>query len=360
MWALRITLTCERLNFSDAAGATVTDKNYVLAGSGALIIGLFLPIFSMPMVGPVNLFANGGNLAGLLLLACAAVAAGLVLRLRTQDVIWPAVAACGILAFIFIRLQWVMAQMRDSLRELEDNPFAGLAQTAMGSMQLQWGWLVLIAGAGAMVYGAWKMRDRSKSLLSFGDMLAKAVAAASVVAVLALPATGLLDSARSEGSGIANPAATEAPAALAGADFAASTRASDLEASYIAQSLEIYDFQAKYYDSYGEGRVPGVTFKVKNNGDRTLKKVKVRVVFQDAAGRPIAEDEFYPVLVSEYSFGTNNTPLRPNYIAQQERGMFWAAKSVPSEWEPGRATATVTEIEFASEAPAASAAVPAQ
>ena len=32
---------------------------------------------------------------------------------------------------------------------------------------------------------------------------------------------------------------------------------------------------------------------------------------------------------------------------QQESGKFYSAKKVPNEWEPGRATATITEIEFA-------------
>ena len=330
------------------------DRNYVLAGAAALVVGLFLPIFSMPMVGSVNLFANGGNLPAFVLLACAAAAAGLVLKSRTQDVIWPAAAACGVLIYIFIRLQWVMAQMRETLRELEGNPFAGLAQGAMASMQLQWGWLVLIAGAGALSYGAWRMRDRAHSLLAFGDKLAAGVAIASLVAIFVLPAGDLFDKLRSDDSDSPNPVGTDFAAAVAGSDEGAAPRPSREEAAYIAGSLEVYDLQAKYHDTYGDGRVPGVTFKVKNNGNRTLNRVAVRVVFQDAAGQAIAEEEFNPVLVSDYSFGTANTPLRPNYIAQQERGMFWAAKSVPSEWEPGRATATVTEIEFApSEAAAA-------
>lgn len=343
---------CESLSSIDAGVAPVTDKNYGLAGAGALVIGLFMPIFSMPMVGSVNLFANGGNLAGLLLLACSALAAGLILKNRTQDVVWPAAAACGVLIYVFIRLQWAMAQMRESLRELEGNPFAGLAQTAMGSMQLQWGWLVLIAGAGTLAYGAWRMRNRSISFLAFEDKWAKGVAAASVVAVLIVPATDLFNTLQGKRAAGGDTAGAELAAAVAGANTATAPRPSREETAYIARSLQVYDLQAKYHDTYGDGRVPGVTFKVKNNGNRTLNRVTVRVVFQDAAGQPIAEEEFSPVLVSDYSFGTANAPLRPNYIAQQERGMFWAAKSVPSEWEPGRATATVTEIEFAPEEPA--------
>ena|GEM_PF-6491625 len=60
----------------------------------------------------------------------------------------------------------------------------------------------------------------------------------------------------------------------------------------------------------------------------------------------IAEDEFYPVLIGGFNSGP---PLRPGYIWQQERGRFFSAKSVPSEWEAGKATAKVTAIEFSDE-----------
>jgi len=35
--------------------------------------------------------------------------------------------------------------------KLAGNPFRGLAQVAMGSIQLEWGWGVLLIGAGLMV-----------------------------------------------------------------------------------------------------------------------------------------------------------------------------------------------------------------
>jgi hypothetical protein len=88
-----------------------------------------------------------------------------------------------------------------------------------------------------------------------------------------------------------------------------------------------------------------VDFKIQNNGDRTLNKVTVRVIFFDAAGTPISEEEYHPVVVSAYSIG-DNTPLRPHYIWQQESDKFYEAKNVPSEWAEGKATATITEIEF--------------
>jgi hypothetical protein len=118
------------------------------------------------------------------------------------------------------------------------------------------------------------------------------------------------------------------------------------EAAYIRDHLRLYDIDAKYFDSMLDGRVPGVRFKIKNEGNRTLNEVAVRVVFYDANDKPIAEEEYHPVLVTELSFGDNNSPLRPNYIWQDEPGKFYTAKSVPSEWKAGKVTATITDIEF--------------
>ncbi|MFC1621424.1 hypothetical protein ACFL2G_03870 [Candidatus Omnitrophota bacterium] len=114
--------------------------------------------------------------------------------------------------------------------------------------------------------------------------------------------------------------------------------------SYI-DNVELYDFEAKYFDSMFEGRRPGVTFKIKNAGDKILNRVEVTVYFKDSSGNVIAEEDYHPVLVSDFSLG-DNKPLKPNYIWQMESGKFYQAKSVPSEWQEGNAIAKVTDIEF--------------
>jgi hypothetical protein len=111
-------------------------------------------------------------------------------------------------------------------------------------------------------------------------------------------------------------------------------------------NVELYDLKARYYETYLERRLPGVEFKLRNKGNRALRKVEVTVYFEDASGAVIAEQEYNPVLVTKYSFG-DNKPLRPNYIWQLERGKFYQAKSVPSEWKEGAVKAKITDIEFA-------------
>ncbi len=110
--------------------------------------------------------------------------------------------------------------------------------------------------------------------------------------------------------------------------------------------VELYNLTARYYQTFRDDRVPGVEFKLRNNGDRTLKCVEVTVYFKDSEGKIITEEIYNPVLVSRYSIGRDNRPLRPNYIWQLERGKFYQAKSVPSEWQDGAVSAQITDIEF--------------
>lgn len=111
------------------------------------------------------------------------------------------------------------------------------------------------------------------------------------------------------------------------------------------KNVELYELTARYFSTYSDEKVPGVQFKLKNNGDKTLNEVEVTVYFKDADGTIIAEEDYHPVLVTEYSYG-DNKPLKPNYIWQMERGKFYKADSVPSEWKEGAASAKITDIEF--------------
>jgi hypothetical protein len=111
-------------------------------------------------------------------------------------------------------------------------------------------------------------------------------------------------------------------------------------------NVVLYDLKARYYATYLNDKVPGVEFKLKNKGNRTLKEVEVTVYFKDSTGAIIAEKTYHPVLVSEYSFSGDNKPLKANYIWQLERGKFYKAESVPSEWKEGAISAKITNIEF--------------
>lgn len=112
---------------------------------------------------------------------------------------------------------------------------------------------------------------------------------------------------------------------------------------YMRDKIKIYEINAGYQDSLLDGRVPGLTFKIKNEGDKTLDRVAVRAVFKDAEGNPIAEENYVPVIAGGYD---PDPPLRPGYIWQNEQGTFLTAKSVPSEWDGASVSLSVTDIDF--------------
>jgi len=333
----------------------MNDKSLAIGGAAALVIGLFLPIVSLPIVGQVNLIGNFTNLSALALLALAGLALFLVAKDRVADALWPGGAAALMLAYWFVRLQWQIGQAKAAMEETlgPDNPFAELARTAAGTIQLQWGWLVLIAGAAALVYASLRARKARAEDTAARVPSERAIMIASVLLVLVMPVSDAWAYAARERDDRGSEAGTVAAASdAAAADSAMSGEVagdapSAEEKAYIRDHVALYDLEGKYYDSMLDGRVPGVDFKIKNNGNRTLNEVKVLIRFQDAAGKDIAEEEFYPVLVSEYNYSGDNTPLRPNYIWQQEQDRFYTAKKVPSEWQSGKVTGQIVDIEFA-------------
>ena len=60
--------------------------------------------------------------------------------------------SAAILAFTFFNLQSKISQMKSEMdTDLKDNPFKGFADVAMQSVQLQWGWAILVIGTGLLI-----------------------------------------------------------------------------------------------------------------------------------------------------------------------------------------------------------------
>ncbi|MBX3429709.1 MAG: hypothetical protein KF779_09015 [Hyphomonadaceae bacterium] len=132
----------------------MVNRNLALAGAVLLIVGLFVPIVSVPVFGNINLITNA-NAAGLALLALAVLTAALAAKPNTlEQVLWPGLAAVAVISYSFVTLLLRLAAMRQSVRDLDGNPFAGFVQGAMASIQVQWGWLPLAGGASLVLYAA--------------------------------------------------------------------------------------------------------------------------------------------------------------------------------------------------------------
>jgi hypothetical protein len=113
------------------------------------------------------------------------------------------------------------------------------------------------------------------------------------------------------------------------------------------KNVSLYDLDAKFYTTYADNKVPGVEFKLRNNGERLLGEVEVTVYFKDSAGKIIAEERYHPVLAMNKSYSGDQNILKQNYIWQMENGNFYKADSVPTEWEEGAVAAKITDIKFA-------------
>jgi len=125
-----------------------------LIGSIVLFIGVFTPIVSVPFMGNMNYFQNGKG-DGTLILILAVVSLVLVLNKNYKGLWLTGVGSVAVMAFTFINFQMKMSEIKSEMESaLDGNPFRGFADMAMQSVQLQWGWALLIVGAGLVIAGA--------------------------------------------------------------------------------------------------------------------------------------------------------------------------------------------------------------
>jgi len=118
-------------------------------------------------------------------------------------------------------------------------------------------------------------------------------------------------------------------------------------ASYFEQlnlELEVAEF--------GSGGTPGVRFNVKNEGDRTVSLLLVRVVFLDEAGEAMGEDTVTvvwvdaPVNLRSYY---HSDPLRPNYSIRSplRADRFHHPQGLGHGWQEGSVRLEVAEVHLA-------------
>ena len=113
-------------------------------------------------MGSMNYFQNGkgdGVVIVLLAIATAVFAGGGYVK----HVVWPGLGAIAMLGFTFFRFQSKMGEARAKMETgMADNPFRGLAEAAVNSIQLQWGWAVLVLGAVLVTYAGWQARQANR------------------------------------------------------------------------------------------------------------------------------------------------------------------------------------------------------
>ncbi len=155
-----------------------------ILGTVLIVLGAFAPVFSVPILGNVSFFRDGSE-EGYILIGCA-IASMIFLLKKQYTFLWSsALGASGIVALVFSFFQMQLHQVKSSLdSDLADNPFRGLADAAVASVQMQWGWIVLIFGCAMLLFAAY-LRQREPSKQTYTTL---AVAIALLVFVnIALP-----------------------------------------------------------------------------------------------------------------------------------------------------------------------------
>jgi hypothetical protein len=142
-------------------------RQFAFAGVALLLLGLFAPVASMPIVGSVNLFHNGDNPFGLAIIAACAVGICLTMASNSRWLLGPGFASLGALIWWFIRFRQGVNALTALGKDSGDSMFSGLASgianAAAASMQIQWGIIVPTVGALLLIAAALQPEDAASS-----------------------------------------------------------------------------------------------------------------------------------------------------------------------------------------------------
>lgn len=129
-------------------GFNITTRQILgLSGSLILFFGVFTPIISLPIVGSVNYFQNGRG-DGVFILLLAILSVFFTLTKRYRLLLFTGIGSFVILVFTFVTFQLRMSEMQSQMKQgMANNPFAGLGDAMFSTIQIQWGWAVLLIGA---------------------------------------------------------------------------------------------------------------------------------------------------------------------------------------------------------------------
>ncbi len=125
-------------------------------GAFVLIVGVFAPLINVPIMGSVNYFQNGKG-DGTFVLALGIISLVLILAKQYKWLWITGLGSLGLLTFTFFHFQSKISQMKTEMETgLAGNPFRGLVDVAMQSVQIQWGFALLAVGAILLIISAAK------------------------------------------------------------------------------------------------------------------------------------------------------------------------------------------------------------
>ncbi len=160
-----------------------------LLGCGLLIIGVFLPIVSMPIVGNINYLRNGRG-DGIIILALAVISGLLILGKLFRGLIVTGLLALAVMCFTLCHFFVLLDNMRAEMAQ-SNNIFKGLGEAMLATVQIQWGWVPLVAG-GFLVLAAGVLRDELRDAAGHIIPISQTTAWATLIGAGALMAGTLM------------------------------------------------------------------------------------------------------------------------------------------------------------------------
>lgn len=126
----------------------VFSKQQIIGIIGALllIIGVFLPVISVPMLGQLSLFNNGRS-DGAIILALSILCFIIIFFQQFRAILIISFVILSILGYDLYQFKSTLNKVRqETSAALDGNPFQGLGNAMIDSIQLQYGWAVLFIG----------------------------------------------------------------------------------------------------------------------------------------------------------------------------------------------------------------------
>lgn len=125
-----------------------------LVGGIVLLLGVFLPIVSMPIAGSISIFSSG-RIDGYVLLGLAIISLILAFINNIKPLRITGGVSLLIVVIDFIYLLYKLNSIKgDVADKLKGNPFGGMAEAMMSTVQIQYGWVFLFIGSLLLVYAA--------------------------------------------------------------------------------------------------------------------------------------------------------------------------------------------------------------
>lgn len=129
-------------------------KTLGILGSAVQFVGTFTPIVTVPILGNLNYFRNGEG-DGVIIIVLALLSVAFTLTSKYNWLWFTSIGSASVMGFTFYNFQSKMSEARSTMEsELAGNPFRGIADVAIQSIQLQWGWAVLTLGVFLLVSSA--------------------------------------------------------------------------------------------------------------------------------------------------------------------------------------------------------------